>query len=184
MDLLTFFPGVFPFNSFFPEKNDASSLFFFFFSASQVADVPLELTGTFFLCNNSNSETALPEFFLLAVFLLLLTVCCAQPPSHEHHQPCPIISADSRPQMCAKSNISAVEAHGELLLHLVRFFFEKREREREGEVWDSSCSFLRLTPPFGLLPPLLAASLRFLNVVYPFSSSLSLFKPTFFLKKL
>ena len=48
-----------------------------------------------------------------------------------------------------KPDRSVREAHGELLLHLVRLF---RGEEREGEVWDSSCSFPRLTPPFGFAP--------------------------------
>lgn len=73
-----------------------------------------------------------------------------------------------------KNNISVREAHGELLLHLERFFFFReegeRERESEGEVWDSSCSFPRLTPPFGLLPPLLTAYPFLFCAGYPFLS--------------
>lgn len=86
----------------------------------------------------------------------------------KHHQLGPMISAE--PQ---KSNVGVREAHGELLLHLVRFFSEEK-REREGEVWDSSCSFPRLTPPFGLLPPLLTASLLYKK------KSCTPFQPSFF----
>lgn len=118
--------------------------------------------------SNSNSKPAVPEFFsssspLLSVFLLHSLLSSKTHRRTKHHQPAPTVSAG--PQMCTKTT-RASEKRMEICCYISALFFRGREREREegnegereGEVWDSSCSFPRLTPPFGLLPSLLTAS--------------------------
>lgn len=155
-----------------------TSFFLLSFPNLQILTVSLELPAGLFFSFSAATQTPnrrCQSFFLSLLLLLLLlhrsclsfsssTVCCLLKPHRRtrDHQPGPTVSAG--PQMCTKTS-GRQRSAWRFVVALVRFFSEeKREREegsegeREGEVWDSSCSFPRLTPPFGLLPSLLTAS--------------------------
>lgn len=144
----------------------------FFFLFSQLADLPLELPAGLFFSLSAATQTPnrrCQSFFffsspLLSVFLLLHSLLSSKTHRRtKHHQPAPTVSAG--PQMCTKTT-RASEKRMEICCYISALFSEeKSEGEREGEVWDSSCSFPRLTPPFGLLPSLLTAS--FFKILHP-----------------
>lgn len=152
--------------------------------------MPQELPGTsfflllffsssfFFGRCNSNSKAALPEFFFLLLLFFLfdrlfssLSQCSVSAGTD---------STESRPtqsdrRTCVKKrkkSSSGVrgETRGELLLHLVRFFQEKRERGRSVGLQlllPSLDSSLRIAPSFPhCLPPFV------LHCRYPFLSFL------------